>query len=269
MANKITNIVTAGESIHAETNDTRNSPAIYARNNNGAGAAISALAKGTGAGLWAVSENGEGVHAETNNGSKLPALSALTTKGDGAAVYAVAKNNGIGVHSISKKREAIVAETSSKEGHAAIAAYNNTSEIGGAAIYASCDGSGTGVNVSTKFGPGVNIVSKFGFGLVVENNTYKSAAIFALNTNTVPSRRSTPDNGSAIYAENLGTAPTIYAKSAQGKTAGYFEGDVEITGKLKINGADLMDVIARYELRIAKLEKMYVDHKSGIDALPR
>ena len=266
---KFTNNVLAGESIHAETDGLLfSSPTIYARNNpvNGKGAAIAALVNGKGAGIWAVSENGKGIHAETHNPDDLPAIEAVNKNNDGkgSAIYANAENNGIGIHSTSKNREAIYAETKSNGGHPAIYA-NNRGEGNGSAITAHCfnqSENGTGGN-------GIEAQSGRGIGLKAVSFGVSLPAIHATNMNRKYKKRNELDKASAIYAENLGTAPTIYAKSALGKTAGFFEGDVEITKILYVKGIDVIDIIEKYEKRITALEKMYEDHKAGIDALPK
>jgi hypothetical protein len=270
--------VQRGDAISAKTSDGGTASTIYALNDkpNGKGAAIKAQVNGTGPGVWAVSEKGEGVHAETHNGNQLAALTALTTKGSGAAIYATAENNGIGIHVKAANREALVAETNSEsiDGNAAIAAYNNNSAGKGPAIFARSNGNGNGIDVVSPKGVGIYTASKYNTGLAAQTETAKYPAISAINLNKTYRNSTILDNGSALYALNRGTAPTIHAISEQGKIAGYFEGNVEITKKLTakeliVGTKDLMDIIDNYEKRIAALEKMYKDHKSGIDALPR
>jgi len=190
---------------------------------------------GKGAGLWGISKNGEGIHGETNstqfaavagiqlnpdgtgagmyaeNRGKGPGVVALQVnpEGGGAAVYADSQGKGPGVFGKSKDGEGVHGETNSATAAAVVALQVNP-EGGGAAVYADSQGKGPGVFGKSKNWEGVH----------GETNSATAAAVAGIQFNH-------EGTGAGIYGETRGKGP-----------AGFFRGDVLVTGDIQLINAD-------------------------------
>lgn len=111
---------------------------------------------------------------------------------------------------------------------------------------------GTGIVGASKNGIGVYGESNNSVGVLASSDTHEgmhaqtksetlaAVAAFQLNPEGV---------GAAVHAENRGKGIGVFAKG--GRLAGLFEGDVEVTGKLKIGGhyIDPEKVVTKEELQ--------------------
>ena len=153
-----------------------------------------------GMGMWAASETGEGLHAITNSDS-FPAVTALNlnANGNGPAIFAESPN-GPAVRGDSKTWIGVFGSSQSTTG-------------------------GSGV-VGDAVGTGVMGVSKTWNGVYGETQSPAAGAgVWGEHKGA----------GSAVVGiSNSGTG--IYGKG--GRLAGYFEGDVEVTGDIRLTNAD-------------------------------
>ena len=163
--------------------------------------------------------NGAGLHAETGAGNHAaiesiqlindPTLGVAAfyaeSNGGGPAVLANATNAGPGVHANSKQAAGVRAHTSSRNA-AAIECIHDVTDptLGVAAFYAESNGGGPAVLANaTNAGPGVHANSKQAAGVRAQTGSDNNAAIEGI-----------------------------------GKVAGRFVGDVEVSGDIRLIGAD-------------------------------
>jgi len=100
----------------------------------------------------------------------------------------------------------------------------------GAAVYGEHKGNQAGVwghntNETDQAGPGVVGKSK-GAGVIGESSTWMG----------VYGRSESTTGGAGVMGEAVGTGAGIYGKG--GRVAGFFEGDVEVTGDIRLTNAD-------------------------------
>ena len=100
----------------------------------------------------------------------------------------------------------------------------------GAAVYGEHKGNQAGVwghntNDTDAAGPGVVGKSK-GAGVIGESSTWMG----------VYGRSASTTGGAGVMGESVGTGAAIYGKG--GRVAGFFEGDVEVTGDIRLSNAD-------------------------------
>jgi hypothetical protein len=215
-------ISTGGEGVHGET--TANNAA-----------AVGAVNKGNGTAVFGTSQGGEGVHGETqstkfaavagielNKASPVaavfgqhtgagPGLFGTSQLGEGvhgetnannaAAVGAVNKGNGTAVFGISQGGEGVHGETSS-DTFAGVAGINNGP--------ATPDKNPTGVFGNSQNGEGVH----------GQTNSIAFAAVAGITLNPNAT-------GAGIYGESRGQNP-----------AGFFKGNVVVTGDILLSSAD-------------------------------
>jgi hypothetical protein len=182
---------------------------------NATGHCIMADSKGNGIGVYAVSQSNHGVRGECK-GEKGVGVYGISAGGTG--VYAVSNSSngvrgesqgaGVGVYGVSASGTGVYAVSKSQNG------VKGESQAAGVGVWGiSVDG--TGVYAVSKSQNGVKAESQ-GNGIGVWG---KSAT------------------GNGVRAESLGADGTgIYATG--GKLAGYFKGDVEVTGDIRLVNAD-------------------------------
>jgi hypothetical protein len=156
-------------------------------------------------------------------------------------------HNGTGVFGTSTNGEGVHGETNATN-VSAVAGIELNPNSNAAAVYGEQRGSGAGLfGVAKGGGPGVFATSANGEGVHGETNATNVSAVagFELNPNS---------NAAAVYGEQRGSGaglfgvakgsgPGVFATSASGP-AGYFQGDVTVTGTLQaqvdvvLTGAD-------------------------------
>ena len=155
-----------------------------------------------GMGIWAASETGEGIHAITNSDS-FPAVTALNLNpnGNGPAIFAESPN-GAAVRGDSKTWIGVYGTSQS------------TAEKGGSGV------------VGDAVGTGVMGVSKTWNGVYGETQSPAAGAgLWGVHKGSGNAVVGISDSGTGIYGKG-------------GRLAGYFEGDVEVTGDIRLLNAD-------------------------------
>jgi hypothetical protein len=84
----------------------------------------------------------------------------------------------------------------------------------------------TGISTSTTGGAGVYGNNNTGSGVIGESSGWMG----------VYGRSSSTTGGAGVMGESVGTGAAIYGKG--GRVAGFFEGDVEVTGDIRLTNAD-------------------------------
>lgn len=146
------------------------------------------------------------------------------TTNPGEAAVAGESKSGPGVQATSQEFEAVHAETNSP-GTAAVAAYNMNSSSTGAAVFADNRGGGPAVFASSGTGAAVEAKSQAFEAVHAETNSPGTAAIAAYNLNT-------GGTGAALFCETRGSGP-----------AGFFKGNVVVTGDILLEGADYAEAL--------------------------
>lgn len=148
------------------------------------------------------------------------------TESTEVAIHGISTDGPGGVFQ-SQNKEGIVGTTKSQD-RSAVAGFQRNSASTGAGIYGKHEGKGAGVvgineaDANTSPGPGGYFYSKNDKGLIGETD-------------------SLADHGHAIVGVQknpTSKAAGIYAEHIAGLTAGFFKGDVIITGDLRFPGAD-------------------------------
>jgi hypothetical protein len=174
---------------------------------------------GNGTGVFGASTRGHGVEG-SSNGSK----GVVGTSVEYQGVYGHSDKNA-GVVGESATWVGVYGRSMSPDRGAAV--------MGDATTGAGVAGSGTAVLATTTSGRGVHASSQSGEAIHAETQSHDVAAIAAYNHN--------PDGtGAAIFAQ----------KDGENGTAGYFVGDVVVTGKLTVRDLYLTgaDVAERFEV---------------------
>ncbi|MFI6902640.1 hypothetical protein ACIBKY_15385 [Nonomuraea sp. NPDC050394] len=256
------------DGVHATTNSPQNAAiAAYNLNAEGTGATLFAENRGRGPGLFArtgvgaavdaKSEGFEAVHAETNSpGTAVVAAYNLNSEGTGAILVGENRGRGPGLFvrtgagaaldARSEAFEALHAETNAAE-VAAIAAYNVNPAGTGASLFADNRGRGPGVFVRTGIGAAVDARSEAYEAVHAETNSPNTAAIAAYNLNA-------DSTGAALYADHRGVGP-----------AGFFKGNVIVTGDVLLTGADLAENFSLAETETDEVVPGTVVVIDGID----
>lgn len=198
-----------GEAVHGETNSTEFAAiAGYELNPKSGVAAVFGQQKGNGPAVFGTSNNGEGVHGETNS-TTVAAVAGieLNTASAAAAVYGEQRGSGPGVFGIAKGNGAGVFGTS--QGYEGV--HGETTSNTAAAVGAINKGTG---------GAAFYGISQGGEGVHGETNspTFAGVAGYALNPN---------GTGAGVYGESRGKGP-----------AGFFKGNVMVTGDVMLINAD-------------------------------
>ena len=246
-----------GEGVHGETSSTTfaavagielnaasNVAAMYGEQ-RGNGAGVFGIAKGAGPGVFGTSNTGEGVHGETNSttfaavaGIELNAASNVAAmygeqRGNGAGVFGIAKGAGPGVFGTSNTGEGVHGETNSTT-FAAVAGIELNAASNVAAVYGEQRGNGAGVfGIAKGAGPGVFGTSNTGEGVHGETNSASVAAVAGITLNPKAT-------GAGIYGESRGQNP-----------AGFFKGNVVVTGDISLINADCAE---EFEIAAGEVE---------------
>jgi hypothetical protein len=167
--------------------------------------------------------------------------------------------NGYGVHGISEVGRGVVAESDTNYGLRAVsrtlsAARCSSSE--GTGVEGEAGSSGDGVRGTSKSGSGVHGFSETEYGVKGESNSGRGVAAFS-DTNyglravsrTLAAARCSSTNGNGVEGEAGGSGAGIVGTSTGGigvfgrggRLAGRFEGDVEVTGDIRLVNADFAE----------------------------
>lgn len=169
----------------------------------GAAGVAGANDDGEGSGVYGRSSKGAGVHGESKSFNGV--LGVTTANGHSGVAGVSDSGEGNGVYGRSKNANGVVGY-SSATGHSGVAGVNE-------------DGDGPGVYGRSKKGEGIHGETM--------SATLAAIAAFMLNPDGI---------GAALHAENRGKGVGIFAKG--GRLAGFFEGDVEVTGDIRLTNAD-------------------------------
>ncbi len=184
-----------------------------------AGPGVYGQSRGTG--IWGESETWHGVFGTTKSTTGGAGVHGLNT--NGAGVFGQSQNS-IGVLGISENHEGIHAQTKSIQ-TAALAAYQLNPQGTGAAIFAKSDSQVGGVGVWGS--------SQTGIGVVGMSETHEGVHAETKSTITA---------GLAAYQKNpTSHSAALFAKHEGGGVAGRFEGDVEVTGDIRLINADIAE----------------------------
>jgi hypothetical protein len=196
------------------------------------------LGQSDGTGVWGVSTNWMGVYGNTQSTTGGAGVMGEAT-GPGAGVVGKSKD-GAGVWGTSENFEAIHAETNSPV-TAAVAAYNLNSNGTGAAIFAEHKGKGEAIHAETN-SPLTAAVAAYNL-----NPNGTGAAVFAEHKGkgeAIHAETNSPGTA-AVAAYNLnpnGTGAAVFGKKVGNiGFAGFFDGDVYVTGTLTMD----QDVVLR------------------------
>jgi hypothetical protein len=182
---------------------------------------VTAFSQGLGGGVGVIGASGSGIGVQA---SAYSGIGLQATSYSGNAIYATQSGDAQSLPDL------ILAETSS-DNHAAIAGHNNG---GGSGVWAFSQ-SGTAV-VATNDAPGTADAD----ALVAYTSSPNHAALAAHNNSaggaSVPS-------GFGVWASSNNTA--IYGAGAP---AGYFEGDVVVTGDVVLSNVAYGDIAEEFDL---------------------
>jgi hypothetical protein len=140
------------------------------------------------------------------------------TVADGTAITATGKK-GAGIWAVSEGFEAVHAEGKSPN-FGGVSGFVTHPQGTGAAIYGDNQGKGNGGQFQARSGAGVWAFSADFEGVHAETKSPKFGAVSGFVTNP-------NGTGAAIYGDNQGKGP-----------AGYFRGNVEVTGDIRLLNAD-------------------------------
>ena len=240
------------QAVHAETNAPQTA-CIDAKNfATSGGIGIAGETKGSGEGVFGVSANGVGVRAKSQTGIGL---------------YAESLGANYAIFAKSKSEQAVHAETTAPQ-TACIDAKNNTTS-GGIGIYGETKGTGEGIMGVSNKGPGVRGVSSedagvhgwgpeygvvgrcsLGAGVYGEGSGYDSCGVKGSNQDGLAGVLGV-DHGDGIGVSGYSVRGVgvearsrdyqgLYASSTTGY-AGYFEGNIRVTGRINPTGGDLAE----------------------------
>jgi hypothetical protein len=209
-------------------------------NSDGAPAVLGVATGQGGAGVAAGSDNYEAVHAETKNKEGFAAVTgfALNSEGHGAGVYGESKGKGSGVAAVSQNFHAVFALSHSAKNAGVFGANDAAGGSGVAGDNQSGDGVvGTGrrgvVGHSETF-QGIYGSSGANSGVVGESASMH--AVFGITHSTFAGVYGTSDAGGTGVCGESPTGVGVLGKG--GKLAARFEGDVEVTGDVRLTNAD-------------------------------
>ncbi|MFT4088101.1 MAG: hypothetical protein QM658_13320 [Gordonia sp. (in: high G+C Gram-positive bacteria)] len=190
-------------------------------------------APGGGPGLWGIGAEagGEGVHGESSSGY--------------AAVAGYNKKNGTGVWGIGGPEggEGVHGESSSL--NAAVAGINN-SPTGGPGVWAIAGPNG---------GEGVHAESSSGYAAVAGYNKKNGAGIWGIGG---------PEGGEGVHAESHSGAAAVAGFAKAAGAAGYFDGNVVVTGDIILPGADYAEAMTTSDPEVNAGSVVVVGHDSQL-----
>ena len=133
--------------------------------------------------------------------------------------------------------------TQSFNGNGAEAVHAETSSPRSAAIAAVNHGSAAGVFAYSDHGEGLHSEGSDGSAGVAAFGRGSGAGVFAKSLGDGPGVHAESSRGGpALLGVALGTGAGVYAKGVGGQ-AGFFEGNVHVTGTLSIGNTDLIGAI--------------------------
>jgi hypothetical protein len=220
--------------------------------------ALAVTNTGAGVSLWAHTERGEAVHGETNS-TNFAALAGINLNPETliAAVYGENRGKGPALWGVSRGHEGVHGETRSDR-FAAVAGIQlneNPTEFP-AGVYGESRGKGAAtVGICKKDGAGIWGVSQQGEGVHGETRSDRFAAVAGIQLNNTTNNNAVgmfgaSQRGEGVHGETrsdrfaavagLQLNPNSFAAGifGRGKIAGRFEGDVEVTGDIRLLGAD-------------------------------
>jgi len=227
-----------------------------------------------GRGVVAESDTNYGLRATSRT---LSAARCSSTEGTGVEGEAGGAGDGVrgtsktgnGVHGISETGYGVKGESNSGRGVAAFSDTNyglratsrtlsaaRCSSPEGTGVEGEAGGAGDGVRGTSKTGNGVHGISETAYGLRGESNSGRGVAAFS-DTNyglravsrTLAAARCSSTNGNGVEGEARGAGTGIVGTSVTGvgvfgkggRLAGRFEGDVEVTGDIRLTNADFAE----------------------------
>jgi hypothetical protein len=186
--------------------------------------------EGNGNGLYGRSKNRNGVYGTSSSKDNNGVVGFNDGGGNGVLGHSP---DGIGVLGLSEKNMGIYGKSKNQNG-----VYGNSSSKDNNGVAGFNDGGGNGVLGHSKNGIGVFAKSEISEAVHAETNSQITAAIAAYNTN--------PE----------GTGAAIYAKKEGKGVAGFFEGNLYVTGNITargdliLEGADLAENFTALETEI-------------------
>jgi hypothetical protein len=153
------------------------------------------------------------------------------------------EGNGNGVYGRSKRAAGVYGESAHFSGVLGVTQANGHAGVAGIAD----DGAGNGLYGRSKNGEGVHGET--------QSPNLAAIAAFMLNPEGI---------GAAVHAENRGKGVGIFARG--GRLAALFEGDVDITGSLTVQGSNINGLQA-LESKVNMLQQLTSDLLLTISAL--
>ena len=246
-----------GTAIYAEANNSAlNSPdatiiAINTNNNpSDPGIAIKAESLGSGKGLYAKSANGNAIHAESNGGDAIYAetktfLNAVWGQAtNGVGVTGNDAGNGTGVRGLSKEGTGVYAECmATGSGSSNSVGVFAKSTFTGIKVETSGNNS-RGAEINSE---GMGVLSLASHGQAIYGQSQETHdAVYGIQTASGIGVHGRSFQGIGVHAESDGSGYGIYAKSGTGRYAGYFEGNIRVTGQINPAGGDLAEEFNAY-----------------------
>jgi hypothetical protein len=201
--------------------------------NDGNGHGVFGESIGNGAGLWGISHGNQ--RAIVGSAIKSDGVFGAS-EGDGAGVIGESKGNGVGVLGLSHGENNAVVGIADKfagvfgESKGDGAGVMGWSHGGQSAVVGQADKAPGVIGESKGDGAGILGVSQQREGVLGTTKSNTHAAVAGIQENTNPS-----EFPAGVYGESRGKGPGIAGK---GIIAGRFEGDVEVTGDVRLLGAD-------------------------------
>jgi hypothetical protein len=201
----VTGVNTVGEGVHGETSSDRWSAVV--------GIQMNETTDNAAAGIWGASKRGQGVHGETSSDR----WSAVV----GIQMNETTDNNVPAVWGESKRGEGVHGETSSDR-FAGVVGVNTNANGDGEGVYGESRGTGAGV---------LGIAKGSGIAVQGETSSGTEAGVVGVNTNA-------NGDGEGVYGESRGTGAGVLGIAKGTGPAGFFSGNVEVTGDIRLLGSD-------------------------------
>lgn len=241
-------------------------PAVTGTNTAATGVAVKGISDGgfgvqgvskTGRGVVAQSDGDYGLRAHSRASAGLRSSSELSRGVEGWAtgsegVHGISET-GSGVWGVTKSGTGVLGTSGSGVG----VVGESTSNEGVRGVSHSPRGAVVGVNdAASPGGNGGWFESTEGEGVRGVANNPNHGAVVGVNTAGGPAVWGASDAGEAVHGETRSGAvaaiaafqlneasdtAALYARHAGGRTAGFFEGDVVVTGDLSLTGADFAE----------------------------
>jgi hypothetical protein len=208
--------------------------------NAGNGIGVRGESKGGGYGVYAKSAGGNAVYAESTGDAiyaeckgTMNAIFAKSTNGVGVTGYDF--GNGTGVRGLSNQGTAVYAEKiGSTESGYGIFAKSNT-------IGVHVETSGNNSRAIDIIAEGTGVLAVATHGQAIYGQSGENDAVYGIQTGSGNGVHGRSIQGTGVYAESDGSGYGIYAKSGAGRYAGFFEGNIRVTGQLNPAGGDLAE----------------------------